>query len=939
MPATEFTILHLSDVHFGTSDYRAEMPRVTEAIVDAVKKQDWPPDIIILSGDLAFSGLDGEFMRVQTWLERFMQLWNNTKLFIVPGNHDVVRRLAKLVLRQAYVDPQTYASMRDRLHSDVDHLGAFFNWHRTIKQQYDSFIISDWSSPFGCNAIIRNDVHSLQFVGLNTSLLSCDNDDRQRLVQDVQILNGFLGEHRDDTTCVIVVGHHPLSWLVQWNADEVAKILHQRRGAHIYMHGHNHDNDLSTISNATGTSLTILQGGAAYQGSEWNQYFSLYRLMFRSRNIAPRTYVYNTCSGDWLLDNAKSQIFLATIPLFEHVDFIENDMNINNDGDVSIKYTDIGIDSQIELDARRAIDNAKVVYDLVMRYITDAGFIGRQVYSITGRIKNLDRIIQKTQSRRQKDHNYSVAQVEDVCGFRCVCLYQSDIPYVVSKVLTNASRGRVQKSPFRVGTGVKVTIHTSRPHNDPLSIVAAIKNEFERWGHKHEIDIRSQPTGYSSIHIVVKCVARRDNTHEITMPVEFQIRSGLEEFWGQLDHKLRYETNRGAVGNSAWQRHLNVLKAQFDAVIQYVDLIKEASEQVGTQVAHEMVDPATAPSQRSLSTTDRQLSMLKDLPIDIYEEVKRAFDLWEAADVSRTYGGEPNKFRLAADKFKPFMNGLRDIVKDELLSARLEYISSMERAFMLQATQDQDALNEAKEIYVNRIKYHGNDVSALFRLGQVMVEQKNIEEGVEKYEEAIRIIDAGEADDPVDAKSRVYDLARLGLAMSYWRKAEEKQGGDEQQVGFIEKAIKLSKDVYECGNTVECRGQALNDLLYYAWDEHKRKQNRYAQCIITQEEFGSMVKELDKIIEGNMRATYRLWDTLARGKEAIGDVEGAVEAAREVCCKLEKAAQERSGGLANLELQRFGGRWVASVINRLLNDDEKDALYYALDLIEGAQLK
>ena len=88
------------------------------------------------------------------------------------------------------------------------------------------------------------------------------------------------------------------------------------------------------------------------------------------------------------------------------------------------------------------------------------------------------------------------------------------------------------------------------------------------------------------------------------MPVEFQIRSGLEEFWGQLDHKLRYETNRGAVGNVAWQRHLNVLKAQFDAVIQYVDLIKETVDALPTSASQEIVEISVAPSQVSLSTSE-----------------------------------------------------------------------------------------------------------------------------------------------------------------------------------------------------------------------------------------------------------------------------------------------------------------------------------------------
>lgn len=942
----DFTILHLSDVHFGVTDSRSEMYRITDALINAATTQDWIPDVVVFSGDLAFRGSDQELTTGQRWLASLLGTWADAKLFIVPGNHDVDRDQSKLSLRQAYNDAATYTSKRERIRSaDMGHLKAFFDWHQALRAEFPGRIISDWEDPFGCCSVVDNGARALRFIGFNTAILSCDNSDENKLVQDIPTLNDLLHTHTDLSECIIAVGHHPMTWLAKWNADEIEKLLNQTYGAHIYMHGHTHIHTASGTSNSRGQKLTILQGGAAYQGSEWRQDFSFYRLMFDKREISSKTFAFDDSTGDWIQDNLVSRNFVASLPQAGRVTMPSGSAPIAT---AIVSPISISVEQskrETELDARRAIDDANMVYERVQEFLKTSNIIGKPIYSLSGRVKGLPRIIEKIKDRRDKgDKAFSVNKVEDICGYRYITVYQSDIPYVIERLLSAvsvSSWGATATSPFFAGQTVQVTIHTSRPINDPISIVNGVRDVLTRWGGRHEVDMRSQETGYSSIHLVIQCVLRRSG-REIIFPVEFQIRSWLEEFWGQLDHKLRYETNRGIIGSATWHRHLNVLKAQFDSVIQYVDLIKETAEATNASAPQEKVETAVAPSQMSLSTADRQLLLLRDLPIKVYEEIKSAFDLWRDANRSREFGGDPSRFRLAADAFAPFLDGMPAMVDDKALSERLAYIAAMERAYMLQATQDPGELNEARDIYLRRIKCHPNDVTALFRLGQVFMEQRHLDEAISRLSEATTSIENGEAEDLDDAKRRVYEFARLALAQAHFRHFESHKGQPPDRVGFIQEAIKFSKSVYDDGaQTTLGRRQALNDFVYYAWEEQNFLKGDLSKVSVSLELFKETVLALDQDLEPrDGEVTFRQLDTLARGRAAIGDFVAASAVAREVCLRLEIAADQRNqrnGGPPGIQGERFRGRWAAQITQQMMNEDERDALAYALELIEAAE--
>jgi predicted MPP superfamily phosphohydrolase len=87
--------LHLSDLHFREVGNNFEMdPVVSSLLLDIskfLKNKNRKLDFIVISGDLAYSGITPEYDCVKSFLEKLKEISgvSNDRIFLVPGNHDV----------------------------------------------------------------------------------------------------------------------------------------------------------------------------------------------------------------------------------------------------------------------------------------------------------------------------------------------------------------------------------------------------------------------------------------------------------------------------------------------------------------------------------------------------------------------------------------------------------------------------------------------------------------------------------------------------------------------------------------------------------------------------------------------------------------------------------------------------------------------------------
>lgn len=88
-----FQILHISDLHINSKE-NFDRSVVLDPLIERVKEDltsGFKPEIIIMSGDVAYSGKEKEYALAKIFFDKLLSTLSlsDKKLFIVPGNHDV----------------------------------------------------------------------------------------------------------------------------------------------------------------------------------------------------------------------------------------------------------------------------------------------------------------------------------------------------------------------------------------------------------------------------------------------------------------------------------------------------------------------------------------------------------------------------------------------------------------------------------------------------------------------------------------------------------------------------------------------------------------------------------------------------------------------------------------------------------------------------------
>jgi predicted phosphodiesterase len=241
-------ILHLSDIHFRKSEVStAQDPNYhlrNELIRDAEAqcKTLGVPDVILVSGDIAFAGHVDEFLFATDWLKTLCDTCGclPSAVFVVPGNHDVVRTQADSPIVQSL-----HSAVKNSQHPR-DVITSFFansDGQRLLLdslENYNQFafqFLCDLYPPDRTRAkrdIALNDGSILRLWGLNTALVSSSRDKEGDLFVDsssFQIPN-------EAGVVNLVMAHHPFNWLREGQALED----HLNDVAVIQVFGHTHTN-------------------------------------------------------------------------------------------------------------------------------------------------------------------------------------------------------------------------------------------------------------------------------------------------------------------------------------------------------------------------------------------------------------------------------------------------------------------------------------------------------------------------------------------------------------------------------------------------------------------------------------------------------------------------------------------------------------------------
>jgi ppGpp synthetase/RelA/SpoT-type nucleotidyltranferase len=174
------------------------------------------------------------------------------------------------------------------------------------------------------------------------------------------------------------------------------------------------------------------------------------------------------------------------------------------------------------------------VANRIVRLIRDDPSAPKEsIHTILYRIKDKARLIEKIEQENSISandvkpitHKNFQERIGDIIGVRVICLRLSDIVKVEAYLQL-----MVEEKIFRF---LREPDH-KRSFVLPIDPGAAVPQ-----------DINLQYSGYSSIHYQVKLGENSDAGEELkTIQAELQLRTILEEAWGEIDHKYRYAYSR-----------------------------------------------------------------------------------------------------------------------------------------------------------------------------------------------------------------------------------------------------------------------------------------------------------------------------------------------------------------------------------------------------------
>ena len=290
-------ILHLSDVHFGEPSAHPLRKRILDGLIEAAHSEKTAPSICVFSGDLAWSGEDGQFREGEVWLQQLLRPWRDTKLLIVPGNHDVDQSPSAIPKKRSTPAEKQRERISKQVETDeLPHLRTFFDWHADAKKRNALPLLSDWEASrtgFFCSEKI--DGVNICFVGVNSAVMSgrlkIKTEDGSLYVHEASIERLMKSASLHDGLNIAII-HHPLEALLNWNKQFVETRLKKpgRHGAHLVLNGHRHQSEASFRQDKEG-ELAIFAAGAAFQqDDDWQREFHFLDIDFFESRVRRKTY-------------------------------------------------------------------------------------------------------------------------------------------------------------------------------------------------------------------------------------------------------------------------------------------------------------------------------------------------------------------------------------------------------------------------------------------------------------------------------------------------------------------------------------------------------------------------------------------------------------------------------------------------------------------------
>ena len=293
--------LHLTDLHIGKTSQSQEVA-VSSLLQIIVERSDGKPfDVVLLTGDLAFSGKEAEFNKLDEILIKGLRataLCKDATFFAVPGNHDLDCDIGLPLVWSGLGSRKEFIFDTDKRGKELRASRALaFSEYAKFAKKANLLTVDPLEAPANSHTI-EVAGRKFRFICLVTAFFS-DKDkeltDKNKAPVPVQPLRAALAD-LSAGEIPIVLGHHPADWFLSDSAEHFRTLLIEKKA--LYLHGHQH----AIIPKSSNSGLTSLGFGAAYQASPENASPSSYRNSFAICELATELHVAIT---SWDNENGK----------------------------------------------------------------------------------------------------------------------------------------------------------------------------------------------------------------------------------------------------------------------------------------------------------------------------------------------------------------------------------------------------------------------------------------------------------------------------------------------------------------------------------------------------------------------------------------------------------------------------------------------------------
>ena len=313
-------ILHLSDMHFGDgNNYSREN---VKGIVNALNAsmEDVQHVLIIVSGDLTFSGKQAQYKKVDKFFQNLKSGINvryriqDIRFVMVPGNHDVDYDLGVGDRKRVGLETiEKLISYESEIPSELEKLKQFY----ALANRYNCF----HNKNILHKRTITYDSFRIQLNLINTAVFSSNDEDKgyHYLRQsDIDRL-----KEQDNCDFVFSVMHHPQGWFNYRICDELETALYER--SDLIFVGHKHYETTRTIMDSR-NSVDILAGGMLSDRGNWDSSelhvgvldaeSRLFEIKKYQWDISSKIYVENGSRSITLSEDRVDPMGFAVLPQF-----------------------------------------------------------------------------------------------------------------------------------------------------------------------------------------------------------------------------------------------------------------------------------------------------------------------------------------------------------------------------------------------------------------------------------------------------------------------------------------------------------------------------------------------------------------------------------------------------------------------------------------------